>query len=343
MYKVSLSSIVISPHQSGFYGINQTVEERTTMRHIFCIGELLIDFVCRDIHSSLADGKHFEKKAGGAPANVAAAITKLGGQATFMGQVGNDPFGDFLEKTLRDAHVNTSMLTKNKQTTLAFVSLDQHGERNFTFIRGADGEYAFEGIDLSALQNHDIVHFGSATALLPGALKETYLKLFHYAKQQQLFISFDPNYRNVLITDVQQFRKDCRLFLANAHFVKVSEEEATLLTTETNMDKAALQLLSYGAKVVAITLGKEGTLLATTEKQMMIPSILIQQVDATGAGDAFVGAMLYQFAKAESHVLQDFTTLSQFVSFANKVGALTCTNYGAIPSLPTLSDVKAYR
>ncbi|MCZ2969982.1 fructokinase, partial [Acinetobacter baumannii] len=111
------------------------------MRNVFCIGELLIDFVCRNTNVSLVNGSDFEKKAGGAPANVAAAITKLGGHATFMGQVGNDPFGEFLEQTLQRAQVDTSMLIKDKQTTLAFVSIDQDGERDFTFMRGADGEY----------------------------------------------------------------------------------------------------------------------------------------------------------------------------------------------------------
>ncbi|WP_459500348.1 carbohydrate kinase family protein [Bacillus sp. C1] len=312
------------------------------MRHVFCIGELLIDFVCLDRHSSLTDGNLFEKKAGGAPANVAAAITKLGGSSSFMGQVGKDPFGDFLEKTLQDARVNTSMLIKEKQTTLAFVSIDREGERDFTFMRGADGEYTFEDIDLATIKNDDILHFGSATALLPGNLKETYIKLLHHAKQHNMFISFDPNYRDALIKDIPQFRKDCLIFISNAHFVKVSDEEAILLTMETDLYKAAQLLLSYGAKCVAITLGKNGTLLATKEKQIIIASITVQQIDTTGAGDAFVGAMLYQFSNKEYTSPPNFSTLRHFVSFANKVGALTCTNYGAIASLPTLKDVEAY-
>ncbi|PEA55161.1 carbohydrate kinase [Bacillus pseudomycoides] len=309
------------------------------MKRVFCIGELLIDFVCRD--TNLINGVRFEKKAGGAPANVAAAITKLGGKDTFMGQVGNDPFGDFLEKTLQEANVDTSMLMKEKQTTLAFVSLDPHGERDFTFMRGADGEYTFEQIELSKINDGDIIHFGSATALLPGHLKETYIKLLQYAKKEQLFISFDPNYRSALITDVSTFREDCMPFITNAHFVKVSDEEANLLTGETNLSKAAEALLSYGTKAVAITLGKQGTLLATHHNQAIIPSITVQQIDTTGAGDAFVGAMLYQFSK-EEHIQMNFPNLQQYISFANKVGALTCTNYGAISSLPALEDIRAY-
>ena len=201
------------------------------MRNVFCIGELLIDFVCRNTNVSLVNGSDFEK-AGGAPANVAAAITKLGGHATFMGQVGNDPFGEFLEQTLQRAQVDTSMLIKDKQTTLAFVSIDQDGERDFTFMRGADGEYQFNSIDLSKIQTNDLIHFGSATALLSSPLKETYFQLLQYAKDKGHFISFDPNYRSALITNTEQFSQDCLTFIKHAHFVKVSQEEATMLSKE---------------------------------------------------------------------------------------------------------------
>lgn len=101
-----------------------------------------------------------------------------------MGQVGNDPFGEFLEQTLQRAQVDTSMLIKDKQTTLAFVSIDQDGERDFTFMRGADGEYQFNSIDLSKIQTNDLIHFGSATALLSSPLKETYFQLLQYAKDK---------------------------------------------------------------------------------------------------------------------------------------------------------------
>ena len=312
------------------------------MRNVFCIGELLIDFVCRNTNVSLVNGSDFEKKAGGAPANVAAAITKLGGHATFMGQVGNDPFGEFLEQTLQRAQVDTSMLIKDKQTTLAFVSIDQDGERDFTFMRGADGEYQFNSIDLSKIQTNDLIHFGSATALLSSPLKETYFQLLQYAKDNGHFISFDPNYRSALITNTEQFSQDCLTFIKHAHFVKVSQEEATMLSKESDLQQAALKLLNYGAKVVAITLGKDGTLLATNEGQTIVSSISIQQVDTTGAGDAFVGAMLYQIAQSEHTLSYHFKDLTAFTSFANKVGAITCTNYGAIASLPSLTDIKAY-
>ncbi|HFU9558881.1 TPA: carbohydrate kinase family protein, partial [Streptococcus agalactiae] len=111
------------------------------------------------------------------------------------------------------------------------------------------------------------------------------------------------------------------------------------LSKETNMINAAKFLLVTGANAVAITLGKQGTLIATNEGEVLIPSITVKQVDSTGAGDAFVGAMLYQFAQEENIFDVNSEKIHTFVKFANKVGAITCMNYGAIPSLPTLEDI----
>lgn len=311
------------------------------MRNVFCVGELLIDFVCKDIGVTLVQGSNFQKLAGGAPANVGAAIAKLGGRTSFLGKVGDDSFGVFLEETLKDVDVDTSMMIKGNNTTLAFVSIDANGERDFTFLRGADGEYSFDNIDLSKIAPSDILHFGSATAWLPGDLKETYKKLLAYAKERGIFVSFDPNYRDALIKDVDQFRQDTLEFIANADFVKLSDEEAKMIAQSDDLDEAVAKLLGYGPKIVSITLGSKGTYLAVKDKKDILPSVKIKQVDSNGAGDAFVGAMLVQFSREEKlkEVYQDFVKLSQFVSFANKVGAITCTNYGAISSMPTPEDI----
>ncbi|MDD6794444.1 MAG: PfkB family carbohydrate kinase, partial [Clostridiaceae bacterium] len=170
------------------------------MDKVFCIGELLIDFIGKDINKGIKDGANFEKKAGGAPANVAASVCKLGGEAAFLGQVGNDSFGRFLVDTLKKVDIDTSMTKMEGCTTLAFVAIDENGERDFEFNRGSDGEYSFDSIDLSRITNNDVIHFGSATGFLEGELKNTYFKLLDYAKKNDMFVSFDPNYRDALIT-----------------------------------------------------------------------------------------------------------------------------------------------
>ena len=309
--------------------------------NIFCIGELLIDMVCVD-NKGLKDGEKFEKKAGGAPANVAASICKLERNSYFLGQVGDDFFGTFLVEMLESLNINTSMTVKNGSTTIALVGIDANGERNFDFLRGSDGEYSFDNIDTSKITSSDIIHFGSATGFLDGELKNTYFKLLEHAKTNNIYVSFDPNYRDALIKDdmLDQFVSDCIEFLKVTDFTKLSDEELTLITKEKDLDAGVKKLHELGVKVVTITLGSKGTYLSVNGENVIIPSIKITQVDSTGAGDSFVGAVLKQVAEIEDKKNISMEEWKKIITFANKVGAITCTNYGAIDSMPTLEEVK---
>lgn len=315
------------------------------MNKILCIGELLIDFICSDINIGLTKGVNFVKKAGGAPANVSAAISKLGGQAYFAGKVGNDNFGIFLKETLEEAGVDTSMLVldNNSNTTLAFVSLKEDGERDFIFNRGADELFTLDELDSDKLKTFKIMHFGSATALLGGASKETYLKSMELAFEAEAFISFDPNYRVDLWKGrLNEFIEVSKTCLKYADFVKVSDEEIRIISGNENLDEGVKFFHSLGAKVVAVTLGKDGTLISNNENSNIASSINIKSIDSTGAGDAFVGAFLYKVAQLENpkELINDFDTIKEITLFSNKVGAITCTKLGAIAALPTLEEIE---
>ncbi|ASW43284.1 carbohydrate kinase family protein [Clostridium isatidis] len=308
---------------------------------VFCIGELLIDFIGKDNIKDLSKTVNFEKKAGGAPANVAASVCKLGGEAYFLGQVGNDSFGKFLIESLKKVDINVEMTKMEGYTTLAFVSIDEKGERDFEFHRGSDGDYRFSSIDLSKISDKDIIHFGSATGFLEGELKNTYYKLLEYAKENNIFISFDPNYRDALITKdkLEAFIEDCKNFIKLSDFVKLSDEEIKLITEEESIELAVKKLHKMGAKIVAVTLGAKGTLISNGASEI-VPSIKIKQVDSTGAGDAFVGAVLKQLSEQEDNKNISFSKWKEIVSYANKVGAITCTNYGAIDAMPRAEDLQ---
>ena len=310
---------------------------------IFCIGELLIDMVCVD-NKGLKNGEKFEKKAGGAPANVAASICKLDGKAYFLGQVGADFFGKYLLELLRDLKINTEMAVAEGSTTMALVGIDENGERNFDFLRGSDGEYSLGNVDLSKISNSDIIHFGSATGFLDGELKKTYFKLLEYAKDNNIYVSFDPNYRDALITNdkLEAFVEDSITFLKKCDFAKLSDEELFLLTNEKDITSGVKKLHELGVKVVTITLGVNGTYISVNGENEIVPSIKIKQVDSTGAGDAFVGAVLKQLSDIEDKRSIGFEQWKSIVAFANKVGAITCTNYGAIASMPTLAEIELY-
>lgn len=307
---------------------------------IFCIGELLIDMVCVD-NKGLKDGIKFEKKAGGAPANVAAAISKLEGNSYFLGQVGDDFNGKFLVELLNDLNVNTDMLVEKGTTTMALVGIDGNGERNFNFLRGSDGEYSFENINLKEIGDLDIIHFGSATGFLDGELKKTYFKLLDYAKENGIYVSFDPNYRDTLIKEdmLEEFINNSKEFLKLSDFTKLSDKELFLITKEKDLDTGVKKLHELGAKVVTITLGSKGTYLSVNGNKEIIPSIKIKQVDSTGAEDSFVGAVLKQLADIKDKKNISIEKWRDIILFANKVGAITCTNYGAISSMPILSEV----
>ncbi|WP_413378807.1 carbohydrate kinase family protein [Alkalihalobacillus sp. 1P02AB] len=311
---------------------------------VICVGEMLIDFFCKDIGVSLEQGKSFEKQAGGAPANVCATIVKLGGEAGFSGKVGNDPFGHFLKRTLEDIKVDTSMMKLDplNPTTLAFVSLMENGERDFVFNRGADRWMKSEDIDEKEMAQAKILHFGSATALLEEPFRSTYLNAIDRGYQNGQFISFDPNYRIDLWRGRErEFVEWAKEGIKLADFVKVSDEELQIISEEKEMKVGVEKLHQMGAKLIAVTLGKEGTYISNGSEHSIIPSIFIQSIDSTGAGDAFVGATLLQFSKevTPKEIISNFEKVKDIITFSNKVGALVCTKIGAIEGIPTYEEV----
>lgn len=310
---------------------------------ILCIGEALIDMICVDKGRSLSEGNNFLKKPGGAPTNVAAAIAALGGKVELAAKVGNDPFGTQLINMMQEFGVSTRWMIQDDHhfTTFAFVSLMEDGERDFVFNRGADGELTREEVDAIDLTEVSIIHFGSATGFLPGPLQAAYQHLLQKALQKNIFISFDPNYRHLLFKNtIQTFIDQSWNFLSACHFFKVSDEEAMLITGCATVADAATVLLERVTGIFAITLGKEGTMLGYNNATTIIPSIPIQPVDTTGAGDAFVGALLYQLSDKS---LTDISSLSLsqwkiIITNANKAGARTCEYLGAMEAFKHLTN-----
>ncbi|OIR08403.1 putative sugar kinase YdjH [mine drainage metagenome] len=310
---------------------------------ILCIGEALIDMICTDKGKSLSEGNNFLKKPGGAPTNVAAAIAALGGSVELAAKVGNDPFGKQLIGVMKDFGVSTKWMLQdeNSFTTFAFVSLMEDGERDFVFNRGADGELNEDEINQIDLDEFSIVHFGSATGFLPGPLQSAYKTLLHKAKEKNIFISFDPNYRHLLFkNNSQSFIDQSWYFLQQCDFFKVSDEEAMLITNTSTVDDAAKILLEKTNAVFTITLGKDGTMLGFNHQTEIIKSIPVKPVDTTGAGDAFVGAVLYQLSNKDFSAIKDrsLNDWKHIITNANKAGARTCEYLGAMEAFLHLNN-----
>lgn len=309
---------------------------------VICIGEMLIDFVCTDTNMGLVNGVNYVRKPGGAPANVAACIGKLGGDVSLVSSVGNDPYGEFLIKEVNAYQVNSDHVSVLPMpTTLAFVSLADNGEREFAFNRGADEQLILDDATIDALTTNAILHLGSATALLGGKLSDSYLKFAKEARRKGNIVCFDPNFRIDLWKNREaDFRDACQAYFKMADMVKVSDEELILLSQQDDMNLGCQYFHDLGVKMVLVTLGADGCLISHNGQQTLVPAYEINPVDTTGAGDSFIGAMLFkmsQIAPGDDFYQSD---IQDFVAFAGKVSGLVCSTIGAMSALPTLAEVE---
>ncbi|MEP0357214.1 MAG: carbohydrate kinase [Paraglaciecola sp.] len=311
--------------------------------NVICVGEMLIDFVCTDTNMGLVNGVNYVKKSGGAPANVAACIGRLGGNTSLVASVGNDPYGEFLIQEVKKYQVNTDYINVlPMSTTFAFVSLADNGEREFAFNRGADEQLELTANEVGELTDNSILHLGSATALLGGGLSDSYLALAKEAKNKGNIICFDPNYRIDLWRGRdQEFKDACNVYFKMADMVKVSDEELTLLSGENDMKTGCQFFHDLGVKLVLVTLGPDGCLVSLNGKQTIVPAYEINAVDTTGAGDSFIGALLYKMSEAAPSENFYENDLEEFVAFAGKVSGLVCSSIGAMSALPTLAEVES--
>ena len=307
---------------------------------ILSFGELLIDFVALEMGLTVGDASGFVKAPGGAPANVAAAVARLGYPSAFMGQVGDDPFGHHLAAVLAAESVDISGLTYSSEarTALAFVSNTADGDRSFMFYRhpSADMLMTPDDVDAAVINRCEIFHYGSITLIHEPAASALRLAL-DYAVQAGKFISYDPNLRLPLWDSPAAAKAGMLAGLDYANLLKISEEELLFLADGADVsplwrDRTQLICVTYGAKGAVVHL-KDGRVIERG-------GYAVQARDTTGAGDAFVAAMLIGLLE---HRADCRAHLPAILDFANAVGALTCLGKGAIPSLPTMQEALAFQ
>lgn len=317
------------------------------MGTLFAIGEVLIDFIPLEKGMALKDVKSFERAAGGAPANVAAAAATLGANASVITKLGNDAFGDFLIDQLLSVGVQTNLIkrTNEANTGLAFVSLQADGERDFSFYRNPSSDLLLteEEIDSNLFTSQDILHFGSVD-LIESPMKHAHVRAINEMKKKGGLISFDPNVRLPLWHDHEEYRRTIQSFIPQSNLLKISEDELEFITGISDKKKAISSLFIGDVQAILYTKGKQGAQLFLKDRSFDSHGYQVDVQDTTGAGDAFMGAFLYQLLqygvqkeKLHSILLEHNETLLQF---ANASGALTTTRKGAFPALPTLIDVQ---
>jgi fructokinase len=303
---------------------------------VVCLGEALVDFVADVADVSLIECPGFRKAPGGAPANVAVGLARLGVPAAFLGKVGDDPFGHFLEQTFSGAGVDTRHMRFDTEarTGLAFVSLRANGERDFLFYRNpsADMLYRADEIPDEALAGCRVFHFGSLSLIQEPSRGAT-LDAARRAREAGALISYDPNLRPPLWPDLDTARREILAALPLADVVKVSEEEAAFL---------GASLFQGHVRLVAATRGEGGCSLRLRDGPAVeVPGYRVAVVDTTGAGDGFTAGMLAGLLDRGGLDGLEPVDLERLGRCANAVGALTCRTRGAIPALPNRAEVEA--
>lgn len=319
------------------------------MADVVCMGELLVEFVSQANNVSLEDAPGFVKAAGGAPANVAVALRRLGMPSGFAGKVGDDPFGRFLRRALEEDRVDTQFLLVDAyaRTTAVYVAVWDDGHKDLCFYRnpGADASLRPEEINEAILDGARGFHYGSITFIEEPSASAQH-KVIELARKRGLMISYDPNYRPTLWPIVERAKSVIQDAFRYAHLAKVSWEEWEIATGRTDLDGGIRAVLDKGVEMLVVSRGAEGALATNGDYRIELPAFAIPVVETTGAGDAFMAAMithlLPEWEKAGTLRRVPYEQAERALRFATAAGALTCTRIGAIPALPTLAETQAF-
>ena len=329
------------------------------MKYIINLGEILIDIIPT---ASVRLGETcYAPHPGGAIANVAVAIARLGGASRFIGGIAEDEFGRLLMQVLADNHVDTQyvQVIKGTSTAIALVTLQAAGQRRFTFFRQETADSSLEPRHLNnrAWQDACICHVGGVLLAVEPARSATFAAM-ELTRKVGSIVSFDINVRPTLWESPAEIRTTLAQAVERADILKLSIEEAEFLSDQGNgpnepllagdrLNKVGEALLEKGPRLVIITLGAHGAYLLTAQQRVEVPPLVVRPVDTTGAGDAFMGAILYSLQQQGCSTPSDLNSLkeqdlSALGSFANVVAGLSVTRYGGISSFPFLHEVNSF-
>ncbi|AOM81496.1 aminoimidazole riboside kinase [Salisediminibacterium beveridgei] len=307
---------------------------------IISLGEALIDFIPLDDNN-----ENFKKSPGGAPANVAVGLARLGAKSGFLGKVGDDVLGRFMKDTLESYGVDVAhmSLTKDTRTGVVFVTLGEGGERSFEFYidPSADRFLTEEEAEAVDYAGYNVLHFGSIS-LISEPAKSATKKAVQLAKEKGLIISYDPNLRLGLWSSENHAREEIKSMLGAADVVKISEEELEFLTGENEIEPGIQALSDFDIPMIIVTLGADGSyIFMQGQDAVQAAAMKVQAVDTTGAGDAFVSGILYQLSEGDKAVTaysrEEALAMAKFASVS---GGLAASTKGAMTALPTLGQVK---
>lgn len=318
------------------------------MKKLITIGEALIDFIPLEKGERLKDVPLFQRVVGGAPANVAGAVAKLGGKSVLLTQLGDDAFGHHIIDVLNENHIDTQYikLSSNYDTSLAFVSLANDGNRDFKFYRktAADLQFAPSDIPVNILEDTGVIHFCSVD-LVESPMRDAHETLITMAKASNVLVSFDPNLRFSLWNDLTQLQKTVQYFLQFSDIVKISDDELEFITGETEIEKALPILFGYGCRLIIYTRGGNGAMIYYHDDFVEVAGHCVEVKDTTGGGDSFIGAFLYCLLSDANFDINHLSksVLLNYLRFANDYAAYTVTQFGALTAMADFNTFLMFR
>jgi len=311
------------------------------MYDVIALGELLIDFA--PVSTDENGYPTLAANPGGAVCNYLAALTKYGAKTALYTKVGSDAFGKMLIRTIKEAGIETKGIIEDDSvfTTLSFVTLDDTGDRSFSFARkpGADTCLRFDELDLSLLDNSKVFHFGTLS-LTDQPSKEATQKALAYAKNAGKLITFDPNLRESLWDDLEVAKEQILWGLGQADIVKISDNEVEFLWDCDEKEGAEKLLGEFGVKLAMVTSGPKGALLQNKNGFAFSSCPPVTPIDTTGGGDIFGGSAvsrILKLGKAPEDLSQD--ELADIVTFALTAASLSTQKLGGIPSIPDEDEI----
>lgn len=316
------------------------------MKKLLAIGEALIDMIPSNT-GRIMDVNNFTPKVGGAPLNVCGAYTKLGGSSNIITMLGKDPFGDKIVNELIGFGINIDYVkrTNAANTSLAFVALDENANREFSFYRnmGADMLMSEDDVDKNWFMDAYALHFCSVS-LGDFPMRRAHNKAIKYAKENGLIVSFDPNVRLPLFDDHEYLKNVIHEYIQYADILKISDEEVEFIFGNKDIEENLDYLFDQGVKLLVYTSGKDGAVAYTKNVVAHSKGIKVNAVDTTGAGDGFIGCLLYQMAK-ENVDLEQINILTEeqlktYLDLSNKFCSISVTKEGAIASYPTMEELR---
>lgn len=309
---------------------------------VVALGELLIDFT---IDGKSSQGNNtYEANPGGAPCNVLAMLNRMNKKTAFIGKVGKDAFGQILKSTIDKIGIDSKGLVFDEKvnTTLAFVNIDENGERSFSFYRnpGADMMLTEEDVDFEIIRNSKIFHFGTLS-MTHEKVRQATKKAVQEAKKENILISFDPNLRELLWEDLSLAKEQIDYGCSVCDILKIEDEELKFLTDCYEIEKAVEILKSkYDIKLILVTEGSKGS--TAYYKDLVIKQDAYLQkstIDTTGAGDTYCGSCLGYLIDNSIDELNE-VKIKEMISFASAAASIVTTRKGAICSMPHPTEVE---